>query len=58
MLVLTGPTYLFRILQVPLCSPATVVAMTMTTGLSSSSPERMEPRPKKAHLGAFLRVSS
>jgi adenine C2-methylase RlmN of 23S rRNA A2503 and tRNA A37 len=27
-------------------------------GLSSSIPEGMEPLPKKAHLGSFLRVSS
>jgi hypothetical protein len=56
--LLMGLIHLFRILQVPPCLPAFWGAMAVMVGLSSSIPEGMEPLPKKAHLGSFLRVSS
>jgi hypothetical protein len=52
------PTHLLGILQLLSCLPAATVAMTMTAGSSSLSPKGTETPPKKAHLGAFLWVSS
>jgi hypothetical protein len=53
-----GLIHLFKILQVPSCLPAFCGAMAVMVGLSSSIPGGMEPPPKKACLGSFLRVSS
>jgi hypothetical protein len=51
-------THLFGVLHVLSSVLVTGGASTMMVGPSSSSPERMEPPPKKARLRSFLRVSS
>jgi hypothetical protein len=56
-LVLMEMTHLPEILQVPSCSLAAMATSAVTARSSSSSPQGMEPPPKKAHFGAFLWVS-
>jgi hypothetical protein len=51
-------SHLFKILQVPSCFLAAIVATAVTTGSSLLSLWGTEPPPKKTHLGTFLRVSS
>jgi hypothetical protein len=52
--VLMELNHLFGILQVPSSSTTVMIAMTVTTGASSSSHRGTEPQPKKAHFRALL----
>jgi hypothetical protein len=56
--VLTEPTHLPGISEVPSSSSTTTVAMPVIAGTSSSSPTGTEPPPKKTRSQAFLQVSS
>jgi uncharacterized membrane protein len=56
--VVMGITYLLRVLQVSLSSPAAGVAMAVMVGLSSLGSEGAEPLSKKTYPCSFMQVSS